>query len=574
MKKVKNSEIAKIFWDIADLLDVKGENPFRVRAYHKAALLIESLPEPLYTIAKSEDRDLTDLQGIGKDLAGKIGELLDTGSLRYFEELKEEIPITLTDLMKLEGLGPRKVAAVFRELGVETVDQLEEAIKAGALEGLDGFGLKTSEKILRSIKSYRRRLGRYKFSVAEEYVDDLLVYLNEVSDVVDVAPTGSYRRRTETIGDIDILVAADKPSPVMEYFIEYDSVEEVIAKGSTKSAVRLRNGLQVDLRLLAPESFGAGLQYFTGSQAHNVALRTLAKKKGYKVNEYGVFKGDEKVAGESEEEVYTALGLTFIPPELREDRGEIEAALGNGLPDLIEPGDIRGDLQMHTTASDGRDSIREMALKAKSLGYEYIAITDHSKSETQAGGLSEKEVLDHIEAIDMVDAEIKGIRVLKGMEVDILKDGKLDYRDEILSRLDVVVAAVHSRFGFPREEQTRRIVKAIENSNVHILAHPTGRLIQQRDPYDVDMKKLMVVAREQGVALELNAFPDRLDLKDEHCRMAKEMGVRVVISSDAHNINQLEVMRYGVSTARRGWLEKVDVLNTMPVKDFLRELRG
>jgi len=573
MKKVKNSEIAKIFRDIADLLDVKGENPFRVRAYHKAALLIESLPEPLYIIAKSKDRDLTDLQGIGKDLAGKIGELLETGGLRYFEELKEEIPITLTDLMKLEGLGPHKVAGVFHELGVETVDQLEEAIEAGALEELDGFGLKTSEKILRSIKSFRRRLGRYKFSDAEEYVDDLLVYLNEVSDVVDVAPTGSYRRCTETIGDIDILVAAEKAPPVMEHFIGYDPVEEVIAKGPTKSAVRLRNGLQVDLRLLAPESFGAGLQYFTGSQAHNVTLRTLAKKRGYKVNEYGVFKGDKKVAGKSEEEVYAALGLTFIPPELREDRGEVEAALGNGLPSLIELGDIRGDLQMHTTASDGRDSIREMALKAKSLGYEYIAITDHSKSETQAGGLGEKEVLDHIEAIDMVDAEIEGIRVLKGMEVDILKDGKLDYSDEILSRLDVVVAAVHSRFGYPREEQTRRIVKAIENSNVHILAHPTGRLIQKRDPYDVDMKELMVVAREQGVALELNAFPDRLDLKDEHCRMAKEMGVRVVISSDAHTTDQLEMMRYGISTARRGWLEKEDVLNTMPVKDFLSVLR-
>ena len=460
MKRIKNSEIAKLFRDIADLLDVKGENPFRVRAYRKASLLIESLPEPLYAIAEGEGRDLTDFQGIGKDLAGKIRELLETGSLGYFEELKKEVPITLTEVMQLEGFGPRKAASVFHELGVETVDQLEKAIKAGKLEALEGFGRKTSEKVLKSIESYRSRLGRFKFSDAEEYVEDLLVYLKEVRDVVDVAPTGSYRRCMETIGDIDILVSATEASSIMDHFVKYDSVGEVIAKGSTKSSVRLKNGIQVDLRLLAPDSFGAGLQYFTGSQAHNVALRMLAKKKGFKVNEYGVFKGDRRVAGTTEEEVYAVLGLPLIPPELREDRGEVEAALGTGLPDLIGLGDIKGDLQMHTTASDGREGIREMALKAKGLGYEYIAITDHSKSETQAGGLSEKEVLDHIEAIDGVNADVEGIEVLKGMEVDILKHGKLDYPDEVLSRLAVVVAAVHSRLGRSRGDQTRRLVRA------------------------------------------------------------------------------------------------------------------
>ncbi len=570
MKKIKNSEIARIFRDIADLLDVKGENPFRVRAYRNASLLIENLPEPLYDIATDEERDLTDLQGIGKDLASKITELLESGKLGYFEELKKEVPVTLTEVMQLEGVGPKKAAAVFRELGVETVDQLEEAVRAGRVEMLDGFGLKTAEKILRSIESHRKRLGRFKYAEAEEYVEDILAHLGEVEGVIDIAPTGSYRRCRETIGDIDILVAAEEASDVMNHFIRYDSVEEVIARGSTKSAVRLMNGIQVDLRLLPPESFGAGLQYFTGSQPHNVVLRTLAKKKDLKLSEYGVFRGEEKVAGKTEEEVYASLGLPLIPPELRENRGEVDAALGPGLPDLIAPDDIRGDLQMHTTASDGHDSIEEMALAAKELGYEYIAITDHSQAETQAGGLKEGEVLAHLEAIDTADRKVDGIRILKSMEVDILKDGSLDYPDEILKKLDLVIVSVHSHFRIPREDQTRRIVRALEHPLVHVFAHPTGRLIQQRDPYDVDMRAVMEAAKENGIALELNAYPDRLDLNDEHCRMAKELGVKVVISTDAHSTHQLRVMRYGIMTARRGWLEKGDVLNTLPLGDFLK----
>jgi DNA polymerase (family 10) len=573
MKKVKNSEIAILFHKIADLLDLKEENPFKIRAYQRAALLIESLPEPLYDIYRSEERKLTDLQGIGKDLAAKIEEVLETGRLAYFEKLKKEVPITLTEILQLEGVGPRKVSTLYRELGVETIDQLEEAIRAGSVETLEGFARKTTEKILNSIEIHRRRQGRFKLSDAEEYVEDIMAYLREVEEVVDVAPTGSYRRSRETIGDLDILVAASDGASVVDHFVEYDSVDEIIARGSTKSSVRLKNDIQVDLRLLKPDSFGAGLQYFTGSQAHNIRLRTLAKKKGLKVSEYGVFRGDKWIAGRVEEEVYTALGLPFIPPELREDRGEIEAALTGGLPALVEPGDIRGDLQMHTTASDGRDGILEMARAARELGYEYIAITDHSKSETQAGGLSEKAVLEHIRAIDRVNSEIDGITVWKGMEVDILKDGRLDYPDEILAKLDVVIAAVHSRFNLSMEEQTRRILTALENPAVRILAHPTGRLIQQREPFEVDMAAVMVSAKRSGVALELNAFPDRLDIKDEHCRMARDMGVKVVISSDAHSTRQLGVMRYGVSTARRGWLEKKDILNTLPIADFLEALR-
>lgn len=573
MKKVKNSEIASLFRKIADLLDLKEENPFKVRAYQRAALLIESLPEPLYDIHGSEDRKLTDLQGIGKDLAAKIEELLETGRLAYFEKLKKEVPISLTEILQLEGVGPRKASALYRELGVETVDQLEEAIRAGSVETLEGFARKTAEKILKSIEMYRRRQGRFKLSDAEEYVEDIMAYLREIEAVVDVAPTGSYRRSRETIGDLDILVAASDGSCVVDHFVEYGSVDEVIARGSTKSSVRLKNDIQVDLRLLSPDSFGAGLQYFTGSQAHNIRLRTLAKKKGLKVSEYGVFRGNKRIAGKVEEEVYSALGLPFIPPELREDRGEIEAALGDGLPALVELGDIRGDLQMHTTASDGRDSILEMAMRARELGYEYIAITDHSKSETQAGGLSERAALEHIRAIDKANSDIDSITILKGMEVDILKDGRLDYPDGLLEKLDVVIAAVHSHFHLTMEDQTRRILAALENPHVRFLAHPTGRLILQREPYEVDMAAVMESARVNGVALELNAFPDRLDIKDEHCRMAREMGIRVVISSDAHSARQLDAMRYGVSTARRGWLEKKDILNTLPTADFLRALR-
>lgn len=573
MKKVKNSEIASLFRKIADLLDLKEENPFKVRAYQRAALLIESLPEPLYDIHGSEDRKLTDLQGIGKDLAAKIEELLETGRLAYFEKLKKEVPISLTEILQLEGVGPRKASALYRELGVETVDQLEEAIRAGSVETLEGFARKTAEKILKSIEMYRRRQGRFKLSDAEEYVEDIMAYLREIEAVVDVAPTGSYRRSRETIGDLDILVAASDGSCVVDHFVEYGSVDEVIARGSTKSSVRLKNDIQVDLRLLSPDSFGAGLQYFTGSQAHNIRLRTLAKKKGLKVSEYGVFRGNKRIAGKVEEEVYSALGLPFIPPELREDRGEIEAALGDGLPALVELGDIRGDLQMHTTASDGRDSILEMAMRARELGYEYIAITDHSKSETQAGGLSERAALEHIRAIDKANSDIDSITILKGMEVDILKDGRLDYPDGLLEKLDVVIAAVHSHFHLTMEDQTRRILAALENPHVRFLAHPTGRLILQREPYEVDMAAVMESARVNGVALELNAFPDRLDIKDEHCRMAREMGIRIVISSDAHSARQLDAMRYGVSTARRGWLEKKDILNTLPTADFLRALR-
>ncbi len=573
MRRIRNSEIARVFRQIGELLSLKEENPFRVRAYQKASQLIEVLPEQLCDIAADEERDLTDLQGIGRDLSAKITELLETGKLAYLEKIQDEVPIALTEILKLEGLGPRKVAAVHDELGVESIDQLEEAIMDGRLGGLDGFGAKSAEKILRSIELYRKRQGRFKWATAEEYVEDLTGYLGRVDGVSRIAPTGSYRRCRETIGDIDILVGAEDGTLVMDRFAEYDSVEEVIARGETKSAVRLRNGLQVDLRAIPPESFGAGLQYFTGSQAHNVQIRSLARKHGLKVNEYGVFRGDEKIAGEVEEDVYAVLGIPFVEPELREGLGEVEAGLEKSLPALIQVEDIRGDLQMHSTASDGKDSIEGMAVRARDIGYEYIAITDHSRSETQAGGLKVAEVQGHLDAIDAADREVNGIRILKGMEVDILKDGSLDYPDDILDKLDVVVVSVHSHFSLSMKDQTRRIVRALENPHVQILAHPTGRLIQKREPYEVDMKEVMEAAKAHGVALELNAFPDRLDLKDVHCRMAREMGVRIVISTDAHSTRHLGFMRYGISNARRGWIEKGDVLNTLPLDAFLKELR-
>ena len=571
---MENKSIADIFTEIADILDIQGENPFRIRSYRNAARTIGDLTENLENMVKAGGNP-EEIPGIGKSMHEKIVEIVKTGKCQSLEELKKITPPGLTELLRLDGLGPKKVKLLYDELGVDSVDRLEKAAQAGRLRNLAGMGEKTEEKILKSVEQFRAGIGRFKLSIGFTYAGALERYLGDVPGVKRLDPAGSFRRRSETIGDLDILAICAKSSKVMDRFTAYGEVKDVIAKGETKSSIRLRNGLQVDLRVLDEESYGAALHYFTGSKAHNVAIRERAKEMGLKVSEYGVFRArDEKrLTGASEEEVFRAVGLPFIPPELREDRGEIAAAEEGKLPRLIDLADIRGDLQMHTVATDGKNSILEMAKKAKDLGYSYVAITDHSQAVRVAGGLNEKALARHLKEIDKANGEISGIRILKGVEVDILGDGTLDLKDQILKECDVVLGSVHSRFNLEEAEMTKRIIRAIKNPCVHILAHPTGRLILEREPYRVNLKEVMQAAVDHGVVLEINAYPDRLDLRDADARMARDMGARLAISTDAHSALQLEMMKFGVFTARRGWIEAKDVINTYPLDQMLKFLR-
>lgn len=571
---MENKAIADVFTEIADILEIQGENPFRIRSYRNAARTIEDMSQSLETLVR-DGENLEEIPGIGKSINEKIREVLSTGKCHSLEELRSHVPPGLTELLKLEGLGPKKVKVLYDELSVDSVDRLEKAAQAGRLRNLPGMGLKTEEKILKSIEHYRAGMGRFKLSVGFQYAEALLRHLKGVPGVKRLDPAGSFRRRRETIGDLDILAICGKGCKVMDGFAGYGDVTEVLARGETKSSVRLKCGLQVDLRVLEEESYGAALHYFTGSKAHNVAIRERAKEKGLKVSEYGVFRArDEKrLSGAEEADVFKAVGLPLIPPELREDRGEIQAAEKGKLPRLVELSDIRGDLQMHTTASDGKNSILEMARKAKEMGYAYIAITDHSKAVRVAGGLDEKQLAKHLKEIEKANGRISGIRILKGVEVDVLPDGSLDLKDDILKECEVVLASVHSRFNMEEEEMTRRVIKAIKNPNVDILAHPTGRLILEREPFKINLQEVIRAAIDQGVVLEINAYPDRLDLKDVDARMARDMGARLAINTDAHSDRQLELMKFGVFTARRGWIEARDVINTLPLEGFLRILR-
>ena len=571
---MENKSIADILTEIADILDIQGENPFRVRSYRNAARTIADMSQSVAALVKSGAK-LEELPGIGKSLAEKIEEIVSTGKSHFLGELQAKVPPGLTELLKLEGLGPKKVKVLHDELGVDSVDRLEKAARAGRLRDLAGMGVKTEEKILKSVEQYRAGMGRFKLSVGFIYAQALLDYLKDVPGLKRLDPAGSFRRRRETIGDLDILAICGKGCKVMDRFAKYGDVAEVLSQGETKSSVRLKCGLQVDVRVLEEESYGAALHYFTGSKDHNVAVRERAKEMGLKVSEYGVFraKDEKRLSGADEGDVFKAVGLPFIPPELREDRGEIQAAEKRELPKLIELEDIRGDLQMHTKATDGKNSIAEMAHKAKQMGYAYIAITDHSKAVRVAGGLDEKELAKHLKEIEKVSPQIPGIRILKGVEVDILGDGSLDLKDDILKECDVVLASVHSRFNMEEGEMTRRIIKAIENPCVTILAHPTGRLILEREPYKVNLKEVFRAAIDRGVVLEINAYPDRLDLRDVDARMAKEMGAKLVISTDAHSTVQLDLMKFGVFTARRGWVEARDVINTLPLEGLLKALK-
>lgn len=564
---VHNADVAAVFDELADLLDIEGANPFRIRAYRNAARTLRDLPgEVSAMLAKGED--LTELPGIGEDLAAKIKEIVETGTAASLEAHRKKVPSSLTDLLRIPGIGPKRVKALYRDLGIRTVEQLQKAAREGRVRGLQGFGDKTEQHILEQLKARTSSEKRFKLAVATQYAESLMDHLRKSSGVKRVVAAGSYRRAKDTIGDLDILVTASSDSPVMERFVSYPEVEEVLAHGATKASVRLVCQLQVDVRVVPEESYGAALQYFTGSKAHNVAVRQLAQQRGLKINEYGVFKGDRSVAGKTEESVYGAVGLPWIPPELRENRGEIQAAQAGSLPALVEICDLKGDLHVHTKATDGRNTIREMADAARGSGLEYLAITDHSRRLTMAKGLDPRRLFEQIEEIDRLNEALRDITLFKGIEVDILEDGSLDLPDEDLSRLDLVVGAVHSHFRLSRQKQTERIMRAMDHPYFTILAHPSGRLIDERAPYDVDMPRLIRHARARGCFLEVNAHPIRLDLTDRDCQMAKEMGVMVCINSDAHSPLDFGNLCYGVGQARRGWLEKQDVLNCRPLRSL------
>jgi DNA polymerase (family 10) len=562
---VHNADVAAIFDEIADLLEIEGANPFRIRAYRNGARTLRDLPQEVGAMIE-KGADLTELPGIGEDLAAKIKEVVATGTAAALEEHRKTVPASLTELLKIPGIGPKRVKALYHDLGIRTLDQLQKAAREGRVRALQGFGEKTERHILEQLTARTGEEQRFQLAVATRYAEALIRYLQESRGVKQVIAAGSYRRGKDTIGDLDILVTAAPDSPVMGRFASYPEVQEVLAHGSTKSSVRLACKLQVDVRVVPQESYGAALQYFTGSKAHNVALRQLAQQQGLKINEYGVFKGDRAVAGATEESVYASVGLPWIPPELRENRGEFDAARAGRLPALVEVDDLRGDLHAHTNATDGRNTITEMAAAARASGLEYLAITDHSKRLTMAKGLDPKRLFGQLEEIDRLNETLSGITLLKGIEVDILEDGSLDLADEDLSRLDLVIGAVHSHFGLSREKQTERIMRAMDRPSFTILAHPSGRLIDERAPYEVEMPRLIRHARERGCFLEVNAHPVRLDLTDIECQTAREEGVMVSINSDAHSTLDFENLRYGVGQARRGWLEQDDVLNARSLR--------
>jgi len=567
---IHNSDVAEIFNKVADLLDIEDANKFRVRAYRNAARIVSGLPHSVSHMVRDE-HDLSKLPGIGKDLAGKIKEIVETGTLKQLEELEGRTSSELTKLMKMEGLGPKKVKVLHEELGITNIKELKEAASQGRIKGLEGFGEKTEQAILKELEVSDIGKKKVKLVEAEQNANSLVGYLKDQKGFKDIVVAGSYRRKKETVGDLDILVTANKGSQVMDYFINFEDVTKVISKGKTRSTVVLRSGLQVDLRVVLQVSYGAALHYFTGSKDHNIAVRRLGNKKKCKINEYGVFKGEKRIAGKTEQEVYGTVGLPYIQPELRENWGEIEAAQGGRLPTLITLDDIRGDLHVHTKETDGHHSLEEIAQEAKDYGYEYLAVSDHSKRVAMAHGLDSKRLGKQIEEIDRLNERLKGIALLKSIEVDIIKDGSLDLPDDILEELDLTVCAVHYDTKLSRKKQTERIIRAMDNPYFTILAHPTGRLINERDPYDVDLEKVMEAALERGCFLEINAHPDRLDLADRNCKMAKEMGVKLAISTDTHRITDLDYMRFGINQARRGWLEPEDVVNTRSLKK-LKEL--
>jgi DNA polymerase (family 10) len=582
---VENPEIARVLEEIADVLEIQSANPFRIRAYRNASRTVEGLTTPLRKWVE-ENRPLTDLPGIGKEMGNHIKEMVETGTLGFRDELLAEVPRSLIELMRLPNLGPKKAKKVYDELKIGSVDELEAAAKAGLIAGLPGFGPKSQEKILAGIAEYRQHGSRFLLPAAERLVEPLLGYLRETPELERLEVAGSYRRRKETIGDIDLLAIASQPIPVVERFRAYPQVDKILNAGDTKSTVVLGSGLQVDLRVVPAACYGAALVYFTGSKEHNVKLRRRAVEKGLRISEYGVFRSEsaqasgeveggqgECIAGREEADVYATVGLPWIPPELREDRGEIEAAAAGRLPELIRIEDLRGDLHMHSTWSDGKSSIEEMAIACAARGYEYMVISDHSKALAMTGGLDAYRLRLQWKEIDGIRARHPEIHILRSMEVDILGDGSLDLEDEMLAGLDLVLVSLHSRFDLPAAQQTERVLKALEHPEVNVFCHPTARMINRRKPVEMDLDLILRRAAELGVAVELNSSPHRLDLKDTHLVLAREVGCKIVIDTDAHHTRELNQIRYGVEQARRAGLTAGDVLNTLPFAAFQAAIR-
>jgi len=566
-----NGAIARVLREIADLLEIKDDNPFKIRAYRNGADIVSNHPHDL---GRLNDAELREIPGIGKDLAARIREIADSGDAAFHRELVAEFPPTILDLLHLQGVGPKTVATLYRELGVRTLDDLEAAAKDGRIRALRGMGPKKEALILKALEEQKRFAGRHLLPEAHDTAAALVAYLRAHAPEATIEPVGSLRRGCDTCGDLDLL-ASGAPASIMDAFVEYPKVARVLGHGDTKSSVLVEGGFQADLRLVDAQSRGAAMQYFTGSKAHNIALRDRAIGLGLKLNEYGVFRveGDAKIAGETEADVYAALGLDWVPPELREMRGEIDAAAAHALPRLVDLADLRGDLHMHTTETDGKDDIRAMAEAARAAGLEYIAITDHSQSLAMANGLDEARALAHAERVRAVDREGIGIRLLAGIECDIRADGSLDLADDCLAALDIVVVSVHSGFNQERQQMTDRIVRAIAHPHVDIVGHPTGRLILRREPYAVDVEAVVAAAAAHGVALEINCQVDRLDLNDVYAKMARDRGVRLVISTDAHARGAFGRLRWGVLVARRAWLTPADVLNTQPFDAMRASLR-
>jgi DNA polymerase (family X) len=569
---VLNSDIAREFEKLADLLELDGANPFRIRAYRNAARVVEELPQSI-TAMTAAGEDLAELPGIGKDPAHKIETLAAAGHMAVLDEMEQRTPVGLLALLDVPGLGPKRVKLLNQRLGIGGLVELAAAAKAGKIRELPGFGEKIEQRILEEAEKRVATTPRIKRPIAEDIAMPLIRYLGDMKDVRHAAVAGSYRRCKETVGDLDIVVAAPRGSEIIERFVSYEDIARIVSRGPTRSSVVLRNGTQVDLRVVSEAHYGAALQYFTGSKAHNIALRQIAAIRGLKLNEYGLFDATRRFAGRTEDEIYQYLGLSYIEPELREDHGEIEAARQGKLPHLVSLGDIRGDLHMHTKASDGRASLTEMAQAAQQRGYAYLAISDHSKRMTIAHGLDEKRLAAQADEIAKLNETLSGTVILSSVEVDILEDGRLDLPNSALARLDLAVGAVHSAFGLPRKKLTERLLRAMDNPCLAVLAHPTGRLIGEREGIDIDLERVFAAARERGVAIEVNGQPDRLDLNEWHCKLAKEIGVKLVLSTDAHSTNELGFMRFAVKQARRGWLEPADILNTRGVAELRASLR-
>ncbi len=568
-----NRELAKIFRNISKYLRME-DVPFKPQAYQRAALALEGMNKDVKSVYQEGGlKALKEISGVGESIAEKIEEYIKTGKIKYYEKFKKKLPLKLEELTSVEGVGPRKARTLYRELGVSDLKTLERAARQGKIRDLDGFGKKTEENILQGIEFVKKSRGRFLLGDIMPIVREIIGKLKKLKEVKKIDVAGSVRRKKETIGDVDILAVSDEPEKVMDFFSSLDEVVRIQSKGTTRGSVRTREGLDVDLRIVPEKSYGSALQYFTGSKEHNIATRKIAVGKGLKLNEYGVFRKDKQIAGRTEKEVYKAINLPLFPPEIRRDEGEIGAARKGNLPDLIEYKDIKGDLHCHSDWDGGVNSIKEIAQKAKDMGYEYVGIADHTKFLKIEHGLDEKQLRKRNKEIDKINKEMKGMKVLKGCEANILKDGSVDIKDESLSELDFVIAGIHSHFKMSREEMTERIIKAMGNPNIDIISHPTGRLIQKRDAYEINFAEILKAAKRTETILEINSFPLRLDLKDDHIRKSKDSGVKMIINTDAHQKEQMRFIDLGIAQARRGWAERKDIVNTKSLDKFLKSLK-